>query len=77
MFRTAAVWVAKRNDEKPLYGAEDLSPGDTVTVKAEDILSMQDVDPSLNAKMYLVNNVRTFTVAMPFALHDTNCSSGN
>jgi hypothetical protein len=25
---------------------------------AEDILSLQDVDPALNAKMHIVNNVR-------------------
>lgn len=26
--------------------------------KGEDILGQQDVDPALNAKMYIVNNVR-------------------
>lgn len=26
--------------------------------KGEDILAMQDLDPALNAKMHLVNNVR-------------------
>jgi len=26
---------------------------------ADDILSLQDVDPALNAKMHIVNNVRS------------------
>lgn len=26
--------------------------------KGEDILGQQDIDPALNAKMYIVNNVR-------------------
>jgi hypothetical protein len=28
--------------------------------KGEDILGLQDVDPALNAKMHLVNNVRPY-----------------
>ena len=35
-------------------------------ISGEDILSRQDVDPALNAKMHLVNNVREFSVHQVF-----------
>jgi hypothetical protein len=36
-------------------------PRDSTSIeynKAEDILGQQDIDPALNAKMHIVNNVR-------------------
>jgi hypothetical protein len=31
---------------------------DSTSLKGEDALALQDLDPALNAKMHLVNNVR-------------------
>jgi hypothetical protein len=37
--------------------APDVEMADNVSAKGEDILALQDLDPALNMKMYLVNNV--------------------
>jgi hypothetical protein len=39
--------------------------------KAEDILGQQDIDPALNAKMHIVNNVRYYN---PELLYRVGCS---
>jgi hypothetical protein len=48
--------------EKKIGGGEELAPHDSLAGSGsmhsgEDILSMQDLDPALNMKMHLVNNV--------------------
>lgn len=37
---------------------QDGSPNISSINKGEDILALQDIDKALNAKMYIVNNVR-------------------
>ncbi len=36
----------------------DIRAADGSSLKGEDILALQDLDPALNMKMHLVNNVR-------------------
>lgn len=51
--------MSLRDGEKVAVGDRDVSIDEPLASgTAEDILSMQDVDPALNAKMHLVNNVR-------------------
>lgn len=47
-----------KDHEKVALGEHHVADGLHSIGKGEDILSMQDVDPALNAKMHLVNNVR-------------------
>ncbi len=54
------------NDASP-----DLRGADGSSLKGEDLLALQDLDPALNMKMHLVNNVRLmFPLCFPvcFAL---------
>ena len=50
------------SDEKAV-GVGEEAPGlgspNGGSLKGEDILALQDLDPALNMKMYLVNNVRS------------------
>jgi len=52
-----------KDDEKLALGEQDVSYEASSIGKGEDLLSMQDVDPALNAKMHLVNNVRELLCA--------------
>jgi len=47
-----------KGDEKAVLGEPDVSYDHESVGSGEDILALQDVDPALNAKMHLVNNVR-------------------
>ena len=51
---------SKKEEQMDNSGADARSQiaSDTSLHKGEDILAMQDLDPALNAKIYLVNNVR-------------------
>lgn len=46
---------------------------------AEDVLALQDLDPALNMKMHLVNNVRTRARLDDISLHNilTKRSAGH
>ena len=47
------------NEEKKIAEPiEDLRAADGSSLNGEDILALQDLDPALNLKMHLVNNVR-------------------
>lgn len=46
----------KKESEKNVPGREQ-SLDDRSIAKGEDLLAQQDLDPSLNAKMFIVNNV--------------------
>lgn len=48
----------EKHMDDPGADARSQMASDTSLHKGEDILAMQDLDPALNAKMYLVNNVR-------------------
>lgn len=52
-----------KDHEKVALGQQDVTFDTHSVDKGEDILSMQDVDPALNAKMHIVNNVREFLCA--------------
>jgi hypothetical protein len=52
-----------KDHEKVALGQQDVTYDTHSVDKGEDILSMQDVDPALNAKMHIVNNVREFLCA--------------
>lgn len=45
-------------NEKVALGEPDAALDQYSLGEGEDILALQDVDPALNAKMHLVNNVR-------------------
>jgi hypothetical protein len=45
-----------KGDEKTQVG--DVPPEAVSIREGSDILSLQDIDPALNAKMHIVNNVR-------------------
>ena len=47
-----------KDDEKVALGEQDVTYEAASIDKGEDILSLNDIDPALNAKMHLVNNVR-------------------
>jgi hypothetical protein len=45
------------DERKVTMEAPDLRAADGGSHRGEDILSLQDLDPALNMKMHLVNNV--------------------
>ena len=47
----------KMDDKKPRGDEETASLDDTVSLGKGDILSLENTDPVLNAKMHLINNV--------------------
>lgn len=47
-----------KDTEKVALGESDVAPDNYSIRDGSDILALQDVDPALNAKMHLVNNVR-------------------
>jgi len=50
----------KDSDKKDLSDAPDLRTAEGGSIRGgEDILALQDLDPALNMKMHLVNNVRS------------------
>lgn len=49
-------------------GEDDRASNESLTGSAEDILALQDLDPALNAKMHLVNNVRFYLQVSTTAL---------
>jgi hypothetical protein len=53
----------------PALTAEALRAGDHSSIGGEDVLAMNDLDPALDLKMHLVNNVRQlhpFSWRIPF-----------
>lgn len=48
----------EKYDEKIASGEPDVVLDGYSVQEGSDILALQDVDPALNAKMHLVNNVR-------------------
>jgi hypothetical protein len=56
------------NNEKTAIGEPDSVQNGYSVGEGEDILALQDTDPALNAKMFLVNNVRRLP-------HAPTCSS--
>jgi hypothetical protein len=44
--------------EEGVLAGNGTAPADLGYGKGEDLLAMQDIDPALNQKMHLVNNVR-------------------
>ena len=47
-------------DPAGVLGSGDLRDGDLASLKdGKDVLALQDLDPALNMKMHLVNNVRS------------------
>jgi hypothetical protein len=48
---------AGREGHNGLLGDEESRNGDGSSVNGSDILSLQDIDPAMNMKMHLVNNV--------------------
>jgi hypothetical protein len=59
-----------KDSEKVALGERDASlecPASPSIGEGEDILGRQDIDPALNAKMHLVNNVRTHSQTRQFA----------
>lgn len=47
-----------KEPEKNAFGPEPSIDGRTIS-KGEDLFASQDLDPALNAKMFIVNNVRS------------------
>ena len=45
-------------NEKTVIGEPDTIQDGYSVGERQDILALQDIDPALNAKMFLVNNVR-------------------
>jgi hypothetical protein len=45
------------NEKVAIVGSSDLPPDGFSIREGSDILALQDVDPALNAKMHIVNNV--------------------
>jgi hypothetical protein len=72
--------IESGNDHGPMFG--DLRNADGSSLRSgEDILALQDLDPALNMKMHLVNNVsdknRGFHVIktmVPVTVNDENTS---
>lgn len=60
MFAMESPHVEVNKEEKEYANAHDTTAvGDVVSVsEGHDLLAAQDVDPALNAKMHIVNNVR-------------------
>ena len=52
-----------KDNVKTALGEEDVSFENQSIGSGQDLLGQQDIDPALNAKMHLVNNVRTPTSA--------------
>lgn len=50
-------------DNEKIAGSDDLAPDGASVMSGQDILQLQDVDPALNMKMHLVNNVRRFYIS--------------
>lgn len=48
----------EKKNEKPITAEPDVLLDGYSVAEGSDILALQDVDPALNAKMHLVNNVR-------------------
>lgn len=48
----------------------------TEAPSAEDLLSLQDLDPALNSKMFLVNNVRAFFITYRNLDSQLECCAG-
>lgn len=49
---------SEKDNEKAVSGEPDVVLDQYSVAEGSDILALQDVDPALNAKMHLVNNVR-------------------
>lgn len=49
--------ASKADVETAGHGPNELLSMDGSSMRGEDILSLQDLDPALNMKMHLVNNV--------------------
>lgn len=49
----------EKTKEKTGMDPEILQHSNISLAEGEDILSLQDIDPALNAKMHIVNDVRT------------------
>jgi len=47
-----------KDSEKLAMGERDVSLDEPSIDKGIDILALQDIDPALDAKMHIVNNVR-------------------
>jgi hypothetical protein len=47
-------------DEKAALGGSDIVLDDHFLGEGKDLLALQDVDPALNAKMHIVNNVSRY-----------------
>ena len=59
-----------KGDEKVALGETDVSDEHVSMREGQDVLALQDVDPALNAKMHLVNNVRAHMRQSPrFPMH--------
>lgn len=57
MSLTSEKSPADTNSDKKPAAIEDARLPSFDVAAADDILSLQDVDPALNAKMHIVNNV--------------------
>lgn len=53
-------------DHEKIAGSDDLGPDVASVVSGQDVLQLQDVDPALNMKMHLVNNVRKSYCCLQF-----------
>lgn len=58
----------KVDDKKVAGDLEAASLDDTVSLGKGDILSLENTDPVLNAKMHLINNVSTIGSPGAFAI---------
>jgi hypothetical protein len=52
-----------KDNDKIALGQQDVSFENQSIGSGQDLLGQQDIDPALNAKMHLVNNVRKPTSA--------------
>ena len=53
-----ALTSSEKDHEKVIAAEPNLVYDNDSVAEGSDILALQDVDPALNAKMHLVNNVR-------------------
>jgi len=55
-----------QDNEKGVLGEQDVAYEYVPINNGEDILALQDIDPALNAKMHIVNNVRILEIGFMF-----------
>lgn len=57
--------VDLKMDEEKKIGHNEIDESDTASVGKGDILSLENTDPVLNAKMHMINNVGHLSYLLP------------